>query len=409
MTMRQEASRRRGQARAIGVRCALLVVLLSFCVTTLPGCGASTHQSTPAPGARTSEAAPVRVATVRSQPAPLALRAIGTVEALASVTVRSQVAGRLTKVDFADGQEVRTGDVLFEIDPRPSQAALQLAQANLARDQALALDAQREARREQELFAKGTAADRERDQAQADADAKSAQVRADEAMVEQAKLDLEYCTIRSPLDGRVGARLVDPGDVVKVDDTPLVVVNQIHPIYVTFSVAERYLAEIRRYAAVAPLVVEARFPQSDDTVERGVMTFTDNRVDQTTGMIRLRGTFANEDSRMWPGQFVDVSLILTTRPDAIVVPTRAVETGPDGRFVFVVDTNHAARMRPVQVAGTLDGLSVIKSGLTAGEQVVTDGQLRLTPGAAVKIVTDEGPSTDQSADNAPAAAGGGPA
>jgi multidrug efflux system membrane fusion protein len=388
-----------------GVRRALLASVVGLCTAALPCCGASEGTSKDTPGGGTAE--PVHVATVQSQPAPLALHAIGTVEAISSVTLKPQVAGRLTKVNFADGQEVKKGDVLFEIDPRPSQAALELARANLARDQALALDALREAHREAELFDKGIAADRERDQAQADADAKAAQVHADQAMVERAELDLEYCTIRSPLDGRVGARLVDPGDVVKDNETALVVINQIHPIYVTFSVPERYLAEIHHYASAGPLVVEARFPRGDNTVERGTLTFIDNQVDPSTGMIRLKGTFANEDRHMWPGQYVDASLILKTRPNAIVVPSQAVQAGPEGEYVFVVDANRTVEMRPVRTADTLDGLSVVESGLKPGEEVVTDGQLRLVPGAAVKVLPGEPASASQPAENVPAGGIGG--
>jgi len=399
--------RHRAGIVVFGVLRVLVALVLALGAATLPGCGASKNVSKDRAGATTNAAQPVRVATVQSQSAPLALRAIGTVEALASVTIRSQVAGRLTNVGFADGQEVRQGDILFESDQRPTQAALELARANLARDQALALDAQREARRVAELFANGTAADRERDQAQADADAKAAQVRADEAMVEQAELELEYCTIYSPLSGRVGARLADPGDVVKANDTPLAVVNQIHPIYVAFSVPEGDLAEIRRYASKGPLVVEARFPQDESGVKRGTLTFTDNQVDRDTGMIRLKGTFANEDGHMWPGQYVDVSLILTTRPEAIVVPTKAVQAGPDGQFVFVVDANRTVEMRPVRITDTFDELSVVESGLKPGQQVVTDGQFRLTPGTMVEVLPGAPESAGQPAENVAANSAGG--
>ncbi len=392
---------------SFGVRRLLFVIALGVGTAVLAGCETSRGETKDTFNATSATALPVRVATVQTQPAPIAIRAIGTIEPLATVTIRSQVAGRLTKVDFADGQEVKKGDVLFEIDPRPSQAALQLAKANLTRDQALAADAERDARRLENLYEKGTANSEERDTARANADAKTAQVHADEAMVEQAQLDLEYCTIHAPLTGRLGARLVDPGDIIKVNDTALVVLNQISPIYVSFSVPERYLEDIHGYAAAGPLVVEARFPHGDDTVERGALTFIDNQVDRTTGMIKLRGTFANEDRRMWPGQYVDASLILTTRPDAIVAPTKAVQAGPEGQFVFVVKPDQTVEMREVHVGEALDGLSVIDSGLKAGEQVVTDGQLRLTPGARVKILADEAPSAAQPAAGLAAGAEGG--
>jgi multidrug efflux system membrane fusion protein len=271
----------------------------------------------------------------------------------------------------------------------------------------MAADAEREAQRMADLFARDTAADRELSQARADSDAKAAQVRADEAMVERAKLELEYCTIRAPFAGRVGGRLAERGDVVRSNETPLVVVNQVRPIYVTFSVAETHLDEIRRYSAAGPLTVEIGFPPDESVAERGTLTFTDNRVDRNTGMIRLRGTFANEDGRMWPGQYVGASLILTMRPDAIVVPTKAVQAGPDGQFVFVVRADRTVKMSPVRVADTLGELSVVESGLTPGQQVVTDGQLRLAPGTEVRVLAGDSPGASQPAEQTAEAAAGG--
>lgn len=397
---------RKARIRVSADRGALPVLLLMLCASAVPGCGSSERTPAQDTGTEMIPASPVRVATVERHPAPLTLRAIGTVEALASVTIRSQIDGRLTKANFVDGQEVAVGDVLFEIDPRPSQAALALARADLERDQALALDAEREAHRVARLFAAHNAADRERDQAQADENAKQAQVRADQANVEQAQLELEYCTIRSPLNGRVGARLADPGNIVKENDTPLLVLKQFEPIYVAFSVAERHLADIRRYASEKPLVVEARFPDGDTEPAHGTLSFTDNEVDRSTGMIRLKATFANENGRMWPGQYVNVSLVLTTRPDAIVVPSKAVQAGPSGQFVFVVKSDHTVEMRPVQLADALDGLTVIAGGLSEGEQVVTDGQLRLTPDASVRILPEESQGRDQPAEDTTAAPAG---
>jgi multidrug efflux system membrane fusion protein len=370
------------------------LLVLGWSLAMIAGCSAS-DGATKGQSAGPVAALPVRVATVRTQAAPLALRAIGTVEAFASVTVKPQVDGRLTKVYFAEGQEVKTGDTLFEVDRRPFEASLQLARANLARDQALARDAESEARWVGGLFASGSAADRERDQAEAQAEAKEAQVKADEAAVEAAELELEYCTIRSPLDGRVGALLTDQGNVVEANVTQLVVINQVHPIYVSFSVAERHLSSIRHYQTAGPLTVEVHVPQSDAAAEQGKLTFVDNQVDPTTGMIRLKGTFANERSRLWPGQFVDVSLILTMRPGAVVVPTQAVQAGPEGQFVFVVNDQSKVDMRSVSIGDTLGALSVVQSGLKPGEQVVTDGQLRLTPGAAVAPIPGESGSTTQ--------------
>lgn len=327
---------------------------------------------------------PVTVAAAARRDMPEQVQAIGWVEAFASVTIKPQVEGQLTEVHFTEGQSVRAGDALYTIDPRPFVAELRLAEANLLKDQALARDAEREAQRVTDLFAQNVAADRERDQAQAAADAIRAQVQADQAAVENARLRLEYCNIRSPLEGRAGARLVDRGNIVKANETELVTINQISPVFAAFSVAERHLPTIQEYSRAGPLVAAVRFPGESEAGSVGWLTFVDNRVDSSTGMVRLKATFANEDHRLWPGQFVNVTLVLTTQRDAVVVPTSALQTSQAGTFLFVVGGDGAAEMRSVSLGATTGDSTVIASGLEAGEVVVTDGQLRVTPGAKVR-------------------------
>jgi multidrug efflux system membrane fusion protein len=341
------------------------------------------------PGARSADV-PVTVATSTRADVPVQVQAIGWVEAYASVTIRPQVEGQLTEIHFTEGQDVKTGDLLLSIDTRPFVAALRLAEANLRKDQALAEDAQREAKRVAELFANNVAADRERDAAQAAADAADAQVLADQAAIESANLRLEYCTIRSPIDGRTGARLVDRGNIAKANETALVTVNQISPIYVTFSVAERHLPSIKKYMATGPLTVEARYADDSAPTPTGRLTFVDNQADTLTGMVRLKATFSNEDHNLWPGRFVNVTLTLATQSGVLVVPSQAIQIGQKGQFVFVVRPDRTVEMRPIAVGSTVGERTVVTEGLEAGEVVVTDGQLRLTPGAKVRPTESAG-------------------
>ena len=333
---------------------------------------------------------PVTVGTVKRADVPIQVQAIGWVEAYASVTIRPQVEGQVTGIHFTEGQEVKAGDLLFTIDTRPFVAVLRLAEANLRKDQALAQDAEREAKRVAGLFASNVAADRERDAAQAAADAATAQVLADEATIESAKLRLDYCTIRSPINGLTGASLVDPGNIVKANETALVTVNQITPIYVTFSVAERHLPEIRKHLPSEALSVEARYADDSQPTATGRLTFVDNQADQLTGMVRLKATFSNEDHVLWPGRFANVILTLATQTDVLVVPAQAIQIGQKGQFVFVVRPDRTVEMRSVAVGITVGERAVVTEGLEVGDMVVTDGHLRLTPGAKVRATESGG-------------------
>jgi len=329
---------------------------------------------------------PVLAAAVEQKDVPLQLHAIGSVEAYSNVSVKTQVTGELTGVYFKEGQDVRKGQLLFTIDKRPFDAALKQAEGTLAKDQAQAANAQAQARRYEALHKAGVVSKEEYDQMQANAEALDAAVIADKAAVENARVQLIYCTIYSPINGRTGPLLIHQGNMIKANDTPfLVSINQVEPIYTTFTVPEQYLAEIKKYAGKRELAVQAIIPNDDRGPVTGHLSFIDNAVDQGTGTIKLKGEFANSDRRLWPGQFVDVVLTLADQPKAIVIPSQAVQNGQQGQFVFVVKPDMTVEARPVVLNRSTDGQAVIDKGLAPGEQVVTDGQLRLVPGAKVQL------------------------
>ena len=356
---------------------------------------------------------PVVVAKVSQRDVPINVDVIGNVEAYSTITVKAQVGGELTKVSFREGDSVKKGDLLFTIDSRPFEAALSQAQANLARDTAalsqaqanLARDianekyAQDQASRYRGLFDQGVVSREQADQMRSSADALSqtvladraaiesskAQIVASKAAVETATVQLSYTTIRSPIDGRTGSIAVKQGNVVAANTTDLMTITEVQPIYVTFSVPESQLADVKRYMGQGQLPVQAA-PQADVTQkESGVLTFVDNTVDATTGTIKLKGTFQNASNRLWPGEFVRVTLGLTTRPNATVVPNQAVQTGQEGAFVYVVKADRTVEMRNVTTGARVDQELVVDRGLAPGETVVTEGQLRLTPGSRVQV------------------------
>jgi multidrug efflux system membrane fusion protein len=329
----------------------------------------------------------VHAAAALRREVPLQVAAIGWSEPFASVVIRPQVEGQLQAIHFAEGQDVRVGDPLFTIDPRSFEAALAAAEATLARDEAMARDARREYERIADLFQKQNAADRERDVALANTEAMEAQVQADRAACETARLRLGYCTIQSPIDARASSYRAHVGNIVKANETELVVLNTLQPIHVSFAVAERYLAQIKERMAQGALDVEAAPPDGTGPATRGVLTFIDNEVDRASGMIRLKATFANQDRRLWPGQFLNVALTVSHWPDALVIPSSAVQVSQSGPFVFVVRSDRTVEQRAVELGLTLDQEAVVTSGLEAGEVVVTEGQLRLVPGAAVDILS----------------------
>ncbi len=331
------------------------------------------------------DAVPVRVAPVARKDVPVTIQVIGNVEARRTVEVRSLVAGAITQVKFREGQDVKKGDLLFVIDPRPYEAALRQAEANLAKDVAQAKNAEEEAKRYALLVQKEYVAREEYERYRTNAEALAATVEADRAAVQNARVQLTYCYIHAPISGRVGSILIQLGNVVKANDVPLVTINQIHPIYVSFSVPEKELTDIKKYMGQGKLKIKAVIAGQEGNAEEGVLTFVDNTMDVTTGTIRLKGTFENKTGRLWPGQFVNVALTLTTQPDALVVPARAVQTGQQGQFVFVVKPDQTVEVRPVEAGRSVNEETVIDRGLSAGEVVVTDGQLRLFPGAKVEV------------------------
>jgi membrane fusion protein, multidrug efflux system len=316
---------------------------------------------------------------------PLQLKVIGNVEAYNTVTIKPLVGGEVEGVYFREGQDVKKGDLLFKIDPRPYIAALKQAEAALARDLAQAKNAEEQAKRYAVLVQKEYVSKDQYDQLRANADALAAAVEADRANVENNRLQLDYCTITSPINGRAGSVFVNNGNVIKANDVAMTTINQLVPTYVTFTVPEQNLSDIKKYTAMKELSVEAIIPGDEARPARGELTFIDNAVDKTTGTIKLKGTFDNNDRRLWPGQFVDVILTLTTEPNRVLVPTSAVQTGQQGQYVYVIKDDMTAELRIVKTGRTHEDLTIIDNGVAPGEKVVTDGQLRLVPGSKVEI------------------------
>jgi multidrug efflux system membrane fusion protein len=347
----------------------------------LSGCTTKTVQTAPMFAAR------VTVAKAVQRTVPIDLTAIGAADAFTNVSIKAQVNAIMQEVHIKEGQFVKKGDLLFTLDARPFEAALAQAQGTLAHDKAEAQLNRVEAERYEALYKAGVAAKEQLDQMQASAAAQEAAVRADEAAVQAAQLQVDYCKIYAPTDGRLGAIQVYPGNVVKQNDVPvLIVINQISPIFVDFAVPEQYFAPIEKFMAKGSLQVQAT-PYGDTKAETGELTFVDNTVDNTTGTIKLKARFANPDHRLWPGQFSTVTLRLAEDENATVVPSQAVQTGTRGDFIYVVKSDSTAEQRPVKVARVVSGDSVISSGVAPGETVVTDGQLRLIPGMKVEVVS----------------------
>ena len=371
-----------------------LVVIIAAAALSY-GCNNSSEarpQADPAGGrrgGRGGEGGAVPVVTTKAvdKPMPVGLTGVGTVEAISTVEIRSQVAGRILQVHFVEGQDVQAGQLLFTLDPQPFQVALDQVTAVLARDTAQANNAQAQVARFKNLLDRGLIPREQFETQVADATALKATTDAGQASVAAARLNLDYSRILAPASGRTGALQVHEGDLVQASGTmPLVVTNQVAPIYVTFSVPGKELDNIRRYQRTAPLAVTAKVAGAEDArTVNGRLTFIDNAVDAETGTIKLKATFPNNDFGLWPGQFVDVTLLLTTERHAIVVPSVAVQAGQQGPYVFVVDEMSHVQLRPVVVNRISGEESVIATGLKAGEVVVTDGHLRLTPGVQVAI------------------------
>jgi membrane fusion protein, multidrug efflux system len=355
----------------------------TFALIAIAGCS---HGPADTFGER--DAVPVLAAKVVQKNVADTIRAIGRVEAFSTVDVKAQINGQVMQVHFLQGQDVKQGDLLFTIDPRPFEAALQQAQANLAKDRAQYREAAADEQRYLTLLKENVGSRQQYDQVEATAASLSASMQADEAAVQTARLNLEYTEIRAPIDGRTGDLLVHAGNLVKPDaDTAMVVINQVHPVYVDFSIPEQQLPAVREFMAEQKLAVQVSLPEQQGPLESGELSFVDNSVDSKTGTINLKGQFANADNRLWPGEFVNTTLVLREHPDAILVPSQAVQTGQQGSFVFVVQPDMKATIRPVVIGESVDNQTVVTSGLKPGETVVTDGQLRLIPGATVTIKT----------------------
>jgi multidrug efflux system membrane fusion protein len=363
----------------VALRPSLRLALLALLIAALGACSRSQE-----PAAGQGQTIPVTVATAVQKSVPIQVRAIGNVQPSETVTVRSRVGGVLAGVKFKEGQDVRENDPLFILESRPLQADLMQAQANLAKSQAQLDTARKDAARYAELYKRGLVAQAQYEQMDTQAKALEATVRADRAVVDNARSQVGYASIRAPIAGRTGALQVHEGDLVKANDTALVVINQLHPISVNFALPEQQLPDVQRYRAQGSLQVQAVHPTSGQPLASGALSFVDNRVDPATGTIQMKASFTNQDSSLWPGQFVNVVLTLATEANALVVPTPAVQTGQAGRYVFVVKPDQTVESRPVTVGRESGAETVIAQGLASGDTVVIDGQLRLFPGARVE-------------------------
>ncbi|HTV44888.1 MAG TPA: efflux RND transporter periplasmic adaptor subunit [Stellaceae bacterium] len=347
----------------------------------LGGNGPRATAQPPAPGV------PVTAGVVRAADVPVLLNGIGTVQAYNMVAVKSRVDGQIVKVDFKEGQEVKQGDPLFQIDPRPYQAALEQAQAAKQKDEAQLAGAKLDLERYSKLLGTGYQTRQSYDQQTALVGQLEAAIKGDEAQIDTAQLNLGYADIRAPIDGRLGARLVDIGNLVRAtDNTTLVTIDEIKPIFVSFTLPQETLDQIRESQQKGPLVVRAYSGENKALLSQGKLTLIDNTIDQATGTIHLKARFDNEDERLWPGEFVNVGVILRMRRDVPTVPAQTVDEGPDGRFVYVIKPDDTVERRAVEVAATQDGVAVVTKGLKPGERIVVTGQFRLINGSRVKVM-----------------------
>jgi multidrug efflux system membrane fusion protein len=333
----------------------------------------------------------VIAADASQQNVPVILKAIGNMEASESVTIRTQISGELTKVAFREGQDVQKGALLFQLDPRTYQAAIRKAEATLARNKVVMENAKKDYARYSQLVKDGIVTQEQAEGYRTKAESAAADVSADIAAVDSAKEQLGYCTIVSPITGRLGVLAVDRGNVVKANDTALVTINKISPINVTFSIPEKDLQQLKRQMTGGKISVEAEIPGTSGIKEKGMVSFMDNTVDPATGTIKLKAIFDNNSRQLWPGQFVNLSIIIGMKNNAVVVPGQAIQTGQNGQFVFVIKPDSTAEIRPITTGAVSQGVTVIEKGLQAGEQVVIDGQMRVIPGGRVEIKSPEKP------------------
>jgi multidrug efflux system membrane fusion protein len=368
----------------------LLVVGGAALYLTHPFGDSGRAQSRQQPQGKSDRAQPVFAAEAVAKPMPVQLTTIGRVQTIANVTVRSRIDGVIASVEVQDGQEVKTGDVLLTFDDRQAQALVHQAEGALARDRAQLDNARRDLARLEPLAEKSFASKQQLDQARATVAADLATVQADQAQLENYQVQLTYTVVRAPIDGRIGTISFKVGNSIKANDTTaLLTLNQIRPIYVAFAVPQGSLGELQDAMGAGPLVATAAIPGSDE-VQQGRVAYIENAVDAATNTIGAKATFANERSRLWPGQFVNVAVTLRIEPQALVVPAEAVQTGQQGTYVFVIKPDGTAEMRPVDVRRTIEGEAAIAKGLAAGERVVTEGQLRLEPGTKVEVKAPQG-------------------
>jgi len=368
--------------------------------------GCSNGRIQPAAGPGDRPPAPVVVAVVEQRDIPIQISAIGNVEAYQTVQIRSQVNGQIEQILFKEGEDVRKGQLLVRLDKRPFQADLEKAMGQQKHDQAQAENSRLQADRYSALEKQGVVSHEQADQVRMQAKADGSAVEADKAAVDAARVQLQYTDIYAPLDARTGVLMMNVGNLIKANDTPyLVQLNQVTPIYLTFSVPESVLEQVRRYSSTRKLAVFA-YPKGQTTnPAEGYLSFIDNGVDTTTGTVKLKATFANKDRRLWPGEFADTVLQLSVAKNAIVVQTRAVQTGQQGEYVYVVTPQSMAESRPVKTAGTYQDLTVVSAGVKAGERVIVGGHLRVAPNA--KVAVQGAGSGAQASGSAGAAAGGG--
>ncbi len=378
------------------IKCALFMALFSVSLLAAAGCAKKAEKPKGRPPALVVTAAASR------QDVPLQLAAIGTMEASESVAVRTQISGELITVAFSEGQDVQKGALLFQLDPRSYQAAVRKAEAALARDRSILANARKDYERYSQLVKDGIVTQEQADGYRTRAESATADLAADQAALDSAREQLAYCTIRSPISGRLGILAVHRGNVVKANDTVLVTINTLTPINAVFTIPEKELAEVKRQMAAGKVSVLAEVPGSGGISEQGVITFLDNSVDQTTGTIRLKAAFDNSRKQLWPGQFVTLSIRLAVRNNAVVVPSQALQTGQKGQFVFIVKPDATAEIRPVVPGPLLKGMTVIESGIQPGEQVVIDGQLRVVPGGKVEIKQPDNPAASKALQGGPA-------
>lgn len=333
---------------------------------------------------KTKPPVPVKIAQALQKNVPVQVKAIGNIEAFTSVAIKSQVSGQIARVHFAEGSDVAKGALLISIDPETFQAALSQSEATLAKDQAQAKFALDQVKRYEGLLKDGIVTRDQYELLQSNAASLVATLASDRAAIKNARIQLSYCSIRSPISGRTGTIALQPGNLVKANDLAIVTVNQLSPIYATFSIPEKRLAELKKAMAAGQLKIEAVIPNEPGKAEIGTISFLDNAVNPATGTIKLKGVFPNKLRKLWPGQFTDVLITLSSRQNAVVIPTQAIQTGQQGEFVYVVQADSKVAMRPVTSTAAAGGESVIDKGLAAGETVVVDGQLRLTPGAVIE-------------------------